>query len=84
MACTKVCQLELPFLIDEEVLWLQVPVQNLTSVTVCQSSQNLEQENLKPKHKPKLGYMCSEQPKISFKGFFFSMDVFIKIHFLFS
>lgn len=50
MACTKVCQLELPFLIDEEVLWLQVPVQNLTSVAVRKSSQYLEEEYLKPKH----------------------------------
>lgn len=50
MSRTKVCQLELPFLIDEQVLWFQVPVKHLASMAVCQSSQDLKQENLKAKH----------------------------------
>lgn len=46
---TKVGQLELPSLVDQQVLGLQVSVENLPLVAVGQTSQQLEQEELKPK-----------------------------------
>lgn len=44
---TEISQFELPLLIDEEVLRLQVSVQNFPPVAIRQTSQNLEEEDLK-------------------------------------
>lgn len=44
---TKIGQFELSFLIDEEVLRLQVPVEDFPLVTIRQPTQNLEQEDLR-------------------------------------
>lgn len=43
---TKVCQFQLSFFIDEQILRLEVSMKDLPSVTVCQTSQKLEQEYL--------------------------------------
>lgn len=43
---TEVSQFELPTVIDEEVLGFEVSMENFASVTVAQSSQKLEQEEL--------------------------------------
>lgn len=43
---TKVCQFELSFLIDEQVLGFEVSVQDFSSVAVRQTPQQLEQEYL--------------------------------------
>lgn len=43
---TKVSQFELSFLVDEQVLRLEVSVKNLPPVAVRQTSQKLEQEDL--------------------------------------
>lgn len=43
---TEISQFEFSFLVDEQVLGLQVPVENFPLVTIRQPSQNLEQEDL--------------------------------------
>ncbi len=43
---TKVCQLQLSGLADEQVLRLDVPVQDPSAVTVGKTSEQLEQEQL--------------------------------------
>lgn len=43
---TEVGQLQLPLLVDEQVLGLQVPVQDLAVVTVGEAPEQLEHENL--------------------------------------
>lgn len=49
---TKVSQFELPTVIDEEVLGFEVSMENFASVTVAQSSQKLEQEELHTNRHP--------------------------------
>lgn len=46
LALTKVSQLQLPFLIDEQVLGFQVAVQDLAAVAVGKTPEQLEHENL--------------------------------------
>lgn len=43
---TEIRQFQLPLLVDEEVLRLQVSVEDLPPVAIRQASQNLEEENL--------------------------------------
>lgn len=43
---TEVSQLELPLVVDQQVLRLEVPVQHLPSVTVREPAKQLEQEDL--------------------------------------
>lgn len=51
---TEICQFEFSSLVDQEVLGLQVPVENLPLVTVRQPSQNLEEEDLERKESASL------------------------------
>ena len=46
ISLTKVSQFELSLVVNEEVLWLEVSVQNLSLVTVGQTSQQLEHKDL--------------------------------------
>lgn len=43
---TKIRQLELPQVADEQVLGLQVPVENPPAMDVAQSTEQLEQKDL--------------------------------------
>lgn len=43
---TKISQLELSSLVDEQVLGFEVSVQDLSPVTVSQTTQQLEHEDL--------------------------------------
>lgn len=43
---TKIRQLKLPQVADEQVLGLQVPVENLPAMDVAQSPEQLEQKDL--------------------------------------
>ena len=64
LALTKISQLQLPSLVDEQVLGLQVPVQDLAAVAVGEAPEQLEHENLQGEkgrgsprweHTPRLG-----------------------------
>ena len=46
VALTEVSQLQLPPLANEQVLWFQVPVQDLAAVAVGKAPEQLEHENL--------------------------------------
>lgn len=46
MLQTKVSQLKLPTVVDQEILRFEVSVKDFTSVTVVQTSQQLKQEQL--------------------------------------
>lgn len=48
---TKVSQLQFSSFIYEEVLWFQVPVQHLSSMAICQTTENLVQEQLQKQMK---------------------------------
>ncbi len=47
MLQTKVSQLKLPTVVDQEILRFEVSVKDFTSVTVVQTSQQLKQEQLR-------------------------------------
>lgn len=47
---TKVGQLELPSLVDQQVLGLQVSVENFPPVAVGQTTEQLEEKQLRQKH----------------------------------
>lgn len=47
MLQTKVSQLQLPAVVDQEILRFEVSVKDFTSMTVVQTSQQLKQEQLK-------------------------------------
>lgn len=43
---TKICQLELPSVVDEQVLRFEVSVENFPAMAVSQATQDLKQEDL--------------------------------------
>ena len=43
---TKVCQFELSSLVDQQVLWFQVSMENFSPMTVWQTTQQLEKKEL--------------------------------------
>lgn len=47
LALTKVSQLQLPPLTNEQVLWFQISVQDLAAVAVGKAPEQLEHENLR-------------------------------------
>lgn len=43
---TKICQLELPSLVDEQVLGFEVSVEDFPAVAISQATEQLEHEDL--------------------------------------
>ena len=46
---TKICQFEFSAVVDEQVLGLEVAMEHSSFVTVCQTTQDLEEKQLKAK-----------------------------------